>query len=204
MLTIPSETGSDSYGETSFSDRDITDPDGRKVSIQSIIDQANSISFAPVLADLGIHIDKYNSTMRCPFHKGGNERSASLNFYADTNQFHCFGCKKHGKVTDFVAMYKHVSRLEAALSIIESHGSLINTTGIPKESEFKNVFNDEAIIEFANEVRRFMNDNNNSEEALAFAEKLCFSFDKINEKHSLSHDGLLSLISKLRVKLGQF
>jgi hypothetical protein len=43
---------------------------------------------------------------RCPFH---DDRIPSLAVYPATGTFHCFGCRAHGDVIDFVRAMEHLS-----------------------------------------------------------------------------------------------
>lgn len=49
---------------------------------------------------------------KCPFHAGGNERTASLKFYPN-GSFHCYGCGVGGSSIDFVAQMFGITPLEA-------------------------------------------------------------------------------------------
>ena len=40
--------------------------------------------------------------VNCLWHK---EKDPSLTFYLDTGQYHCFGCGKHGKISEFISEY---------------------------------------------------------------------------------------------------
>jgi hypothetical protein len=55
---------------------------------------------------------------RCPFHGGGQERTASLTVYGD-GYAHCFGCGWHGDGVAFVAEWKGIGMVEA-LRLLES------------------------------------------------------------------------------------
>ena len=39
---------------------------------------------------------------KCPFHGGGDERSASFKIYDDSGSYHCFGCKESGNAINFL------------------------------------------------------------------------------------------------------
>lgn len=184
---------------TSIKDSDFTTPDGRKININCLIDQANGISLLYIFQEFSIKIDKNNRTTQCPFHKGGNERSPSFWYYPDTNRFHCFGCSKTGLPCDFVLMIKHITKVEASLYILEKYAGLLNSAG--ELSEIKDIFSDDIILEFSSAIRSFIKNNNYSAEAISFADNLCFSFDKMNEKYSLDHAGLACLVSKLLSRL---
>lgn len=44
-----------------------------------------------------------------PHHKGGNERTASLYIYEESNSFYCFGCNVGGSPIDFVSNMESLS-----------------------------------------------------------------------------------------------
>lgn len=202
MLVLPDTAGRTCDSEASFKDTDFTTPDGRKVSTKSIIDQANIIPLQYLFKEFNIPLDMNNRKTRCLFHHGGNERSASFYFYPDSNRFHCFGCNKTGLPTDLVALIKRMSKLDAAVFILEKFAGHINPSD--ELSETKDIFSNDIVVEFSNTIRDFIKSNGVSPEAVTFAEKLCYSFDTINEKHSLDHAGLVRLIGKLRVRLEQY
>jgi len=71
----------------------------------------NEVGWKDVLRILGIKIKKSrksysfrtgNYIVLCPFHK---ERRASLHFFNNSGQYHCYGCGAHGDVFDFVCEY---------------------------------------------------------------------------------------------------
>lgn len=45
-----------------------------------------------------------NITMRCPFHKGGQETKPSFSVNVDTGVFHCFTCKASGAIPKMLSM----------------------------------------------------------------------------------------------------
>lgn len=53
--------------------------------------------------------------MKCPFHSGDN--TASLKIYPGSGGFHCFGCKAHGTVIDFVMRLYDINFRQAVLRI---------------------------------------------------------------------------------------
>ena len=53
--------------------------------------------------------------MKCPFHSGDN--TASLKVYPGPGGFHCFGCKAHGTVIDFVMRLYDLNFRQAVLRI---------------------------------------------------------------------------------------
>lgn len=51
-----------------------------------------------------------NYTAKCPFHKAGRERSASLTLYPDRGGYYCFACKTGGSdAVDFLRRYDNLA-----------------------------------------------------------------------------------------------
>ena len=50
---------------------------------------------------------------KCPFHGGGDERSASFKIYDDTGTYHCFGCKESGNAIHFLRKHDGLDFMEA-------------------------------------------------------------------------------------------
>lgn len=173
------------------------DPYGRSINQQSVIQQANTIPLTHIIAHYGQRVDDYERKIRCPFHKGGNERTPSMWVYPETNSFHCFGCKVSGKSVEFVGKSEKISRFDASLFIIEKWGHLIGDVAIPEDTNHQQ---EALLMEFSNHIRNFLR-KNESADALEYAEKLCFGFDKICQKHQLNADALRSLIEKIKKRL---
>jgi DNA primase len=53
---------------------------------------------------------------RCPFH---DDQVPSLTVYPKTGTFHCYGCRRHGDVIDFLQGIEHVN-FKAALDLLEA------------------------------------------------------------------------------------
>src|SRR6202035_1174549 len=54
---------------------------------------------------------------RCPIHQGEGQSSFHVNL--SKNAFHCFSCKAHGNVLDFVAAMEKCSVRDAAIKLAE-------------------------------------------------------------------------------------
>lgn len=68
--------------------------------MDDLLEQVKQIDIRRVVEDLGFSLVQ-TRRMNCPFHE---EDSPSLVFYAPPqNEFHCFGCGKHGDVINFYA-----------------------------------------------------------------------------------------------------
>ena len=50
---------------------------------------------------------------KCPFHGGGDEKSASFKVYDDTGTYHCFGCKESGNAIHFLRKHDGLDFMEA-------------------------------------------------------------------------------------------
>lgn len=164
---------------------------------QNIINQANTIPILRATEYYGHRIDDYNRRIRCPFHKGGNEKTPSFWVYPETNSFHCFGCKASGKIVDFVAKSESITKLEASIFCIEKWGSFLKTD----VDDFKETKENQYLIDFSIFVRNFLNQNPAS---LEYVEKLTFGFDQIRQKYRLDDHKLLILIDKIKKRIESF
>ncbi|MCL2179917.1 MAG: DNA primase [Treponema sp.] len=59
---------------------------------------------------------------KCPFHGGGQEKTASFKVEPDSKLYHCFGCKKGGSVISFVMEMDNLSYPEAVKNIAQKTG----------------------------------------------------------------------------------
>ena len=50
---------------------------------------------------------------KCPFHKGGEEKNASMKIYEETGTFHCFTCKETGNAISFLKKHDNLDFVEA-------------------------------------------------------------------------------------------
>lgn len=68
--------------------------------MENLLERVKAIDLRMVLEDLGFRMVQ-NRRMKCPFHE---EDSPSMVIYPlPQNEFHCFGCGKHGDVINFYA-----------------------------------------------------------------------------------------------------
>lgn len=199
MQSLHDKSGSDGESTPSGKGGGFTDPSGRKVDLRSIVAQANTIPLTTILASYGQRVDEYNRRIRCPFHKGGGERTPSFWVYPDTNTFHCFGCKVSGRPVEYVGIAESMNKLEAAFHIIEKWGCHINSANVVIEQ--RNSYSEKALLEFSDYIRNFIRKNEASPEALQYVENLCYSFDKMNQKYDLNNEGLSALIDKIKSRL---
>lgn len=199
MQPLHDKSGSASESSSSGQGGGFTDPSGRKVDIRSLVVQANTIPLATILGSYGQRVDEYNRRIRCPFHMSGNERTPSFWYYPETNTFHCFGCKVSGRPVEYVSLAESLTKLEAAINIIERWGAQVNSAH--QFSEIKNAYVDKILLDFSDYIRTFIKRNESSSEATMYVENLCYSFDKMNHKYDLNNDGLTALIDKIKNRL---
>lgn len=185
MQSLHDSTGSESAGPTPGPNGNVGQDPGldakrlKDVVTYQAAQQANSIPLKIVMARYGYHIDEQVKKTTCPFHAKGRERSPSFWWYPDTNRFKCYGCGESGDVVGFVALHDNIKRGEAAFSIIGSHGDNID---LSREAE-KYVYEDiRPIMNFSDAIRLFNQSHMDDPEALAWAEKLCFTLDKVRAK----------------------
>ena len=69
---------------------------------------------------------------KCPFHKGGEEKNASMKIYEETGTFHCFTCKETGNAIGFLKKHDNLDFIEA----VEELASLVGME-IPKKREVR-------------------------------------------------------------------
>ena len=50
---------------------------------------------------------------KCPFHKGGEEKNASMKIYEETGTYHCFTCKETGNAISFLKKHDNLDFIEA-------------------------------------------------------------------------------------------
>jgi len=169
--------------------------------VQQTINKANSVNLLDIFNIYDININIYSRKINCPFpfHKNGQEKSASFYHYNDNNSFYCFGCKTGGKPVDFISMYEGISRYSAALAIINN----FDTYEI--ENVENNIVNYSKIyLEFSHLIRSFIIKNKDNEKAIIYAEYICSAFDSVRSKYVLDPNGLNIIFSKLKRKLEEF
>ena len=94
-----------------------------------LLEQIKQINIFQVAEDLGFKI-VHNRKILCPFHE---EDKASLVFYPlPQNEFHCFGCGRHGDVINFYADVNNIDFKEALRQLTQKY--------VPNPDAFKNTY----------------------------------------------------------------
>ena len=64
----------------------------------------------------------------CPFHQ---EQEGSFTVYANTEEFHCFGCGSHGDVLDFVGRMEGLTLPEVIRRLDDGSAAVVSTSNRP-------------------------------------------------------------------------
>jgi hypothetical protein len=197
MQPLQGRTGPVNFSEVVIGDRDA----GNDTKIFEIINSANAIDILSILEKYKIQTD-YNKC-RCPFpfHKNGNERTASFSFNKEKNMFYCFGCKSGGGPVNFIALMHDISKLDAAKFILNNFKNAAITSFII-DDQFQEKIN--MNLKFSSLIRKFILSNKDDGNALKHAESITSIFDELNFKHNLNVDGLKLIINKLKAKLEDY
>ena len=93
----------------------------------------NSITMRQLAEWHGFQIDR-RGFMRCPFHKGGAERTPSLQIYNGYRGFFCRACGEGGDVIRFTELYENLTPKEAVLVLSERFNIPVSENSeVPKE-----------------------------------------------------------------------
>ena len=193
MRALSNNIGSVGYGEIHGKIGDFRND--IKNDAQVLINSANSVDILNIFKIYNIQIDQYNNIITCPFkqHSNGSERTASFNYYSNTNSFNCFGCNRGGGCCQFVSFMEGISLKEAASKIIETNSpseyKILNNNDWEEKNKIK--------LFFSSKIRQFIKANSGDEEAIKYIEKICLSFDSINLKLNLNIRGLETLTNRL-------
>lgn len=206
MLKLSNSSRPTCNSEISRENRNFTEyfTEGEK-SYKNIIKQADSVPLIKIFKYYGVKLDEHNRKIICPFssHKGGQENSASLYYYHQTNSFWCFGCKTGTKCSDFVSAMSNISRLKASYKILTLFINDVNNDHVVLlNNDFAEKI--QIMLDFSDNVRDFINTNNFDDKALLFVENICEIYDNINLKHNLNNDALRSVVGQLKERIDSY
>ena len=94
-----------------------------KISKSTIDEIQNRLDAITVIGEF-VRLDKKGRDWwgRCPFHSGGQERTASFKVDSDKKLYHCFGCQKSGSVIGFVMEMENLTYPEALKNLAGKTG----------------------------------------------------------------------------------
>ena len=192
MSALQNQSRSDSPGEGWFACG--SSGDGYQGDT-GLIAQGQTVDLSAVFQHYGIHLNRYCRSISCPF-SSHQDRSPSFYFYPDTNSFYCFGCKKSGGPVQFVSLFRHVSREEAARQLLNNFEfEEIDSFGLSESREREDLH-----LKFSAIVRNF-HQKHRGEEAFQMAEKMTRIFDDACRRNSLEIEGLRRIIQRLEEML---
>ena len=173
---------------------------------KEMIEQANSVPLLSVLKHYGLRGTESRWKIRCPFksHAGGQENSASFNYFPETKTFWCFGCNTGRRSCNFVAAMESISITAAARMILELYGS--EATLEPGELGYTPDYSErlEVLLEFSESMREFLQANPQDKEALKAAEKMAAFFDRRNStKNPPDIELLKRMVSTFKDKMSE-
>lgn len=94
-----------------------------KRTIEEIREKSDIVSLISEYIDLEKKGNNYLGL--CPFH---NEKTPSFNVNAEKGFYHCFGCKAHGSVIDFIMDIEHIEFQNAVKKLGERVGVEVSIT----------------------------------------------------------------------------
>ena len=111
---------------------------------KSTITQVNSVIDAIAVVGDYVRLEKKSGRWwgKCPFHGGGNEKTASFKVDPDLKMYHCFGCGKGGTVVDFIMEMDKLTFPEAVKNLAHRYNIEIVYEGGSQE-EYDSTIKDE-------------------------------------------------------------
>lgn len=188
MLDAPTfqETGEEDWG-------DYVDP-------RALIDEANQAFDLAEYLENKYEMQVFSSNngwtrkMFCPFHKNGNERTASFFINPEKNIFYCQGCGVTGGLVQFISLYSKQSYEDVASHIIkiakEGGAILVAAEHEKKLLEKKKIV--ETLLNVSDLFRNFIKAYSDDELAMKYIEKLMIGFDNVYELNQESTEKNIS------------
>lgn len=146
----------------------------------------------------------WSSNIKCPFHKGGRERTPSFGYSFKDNFFKCLACGASGGAVDFIALQEHKPRIAVAQRILEQYGGSNIESELIEDDDPKI---EKAIISFGSYLNSYVQKNKDDPEALDNFHKLMWWFDqylmKKVPKGNINIEELHARIEKVKELLDQ-
>lgn len=203
MRPISNTDGSFGYGEISGETGDFAEITQGKKFYKELIDKANSVPITHIFKHYGLRLNELNKKITCPFksHKDGRESTASFYYYPNTNTYFCFGCKIGSRACDFVSEMDRCNKYAAANKILKLFKENVNENIVFNQDSFSEKL--EIMMKFSNLVRKFR-ETYNDEMSFKYIEHICETYDKLNSKHNLNNEALLSIVNQLIEEINKY
>ena len=200
MFNLSNTDGYVSSGKASGKDRDLTEAFAGNTYYQDIREKANSVPIDLIFKFYNLNLNQHNFSITCPFksHKGGKESTASFKYYAETNTFFCFGCRKGSCPCDFVSEMDQISKLKAAEKILLLFAKNANEDIIVNKQDMAEKLI--TMMNFSNMIRGFRY-TYLDEKSNKFIEDICRAYDDINIRHDLDNEALQVIINFFQGKI---
>jgi hypothetical protein len=206
MHALPDKSGFDSDDETRSEAGDPGASASTKLFYKNLIRKANTVPLPLILKQYGYFIDAQNRKLICPFpkHKNGRENTPSFQYWPDTNTFFCFGCRAGSKTTDFVVNKEGITAVKAATKILELYGAEASSDDVGLNQTINYSERLEILMEFSNFIREALQNNLQNPKEFTYIENMiAFSFDKMNELHSVDNEALRRFMIELKSRISQ-
>jgi len=144
------------------------------------IREANTrVKLIEVMSGYDIHPQRpynnseWSSSMVCPLHKSGQERTPSFGYNFNKDYFNCFGCSKHGRGVEFISLIENRPILSVAKEILLLHPTAKESDFVPEK--FEDLF--PHLMEVSSFFREKLYKNKNNPKEIEKIEKLMFFID---------------------------
>jgi len=138
------------------------------------------ISLLDVMRRYGIKIVRnpkrpdWSESIRCPFHKGGRERTGSFGYSFKENFFKCLACGVGGGAVEFIALKEGKDKILVAERILEQYGCDIENEIIDDDDPKI----EKAMLSFGSFLNEYAQKHKHDEEAMVLYHKLMWWFDQ--------------------------
>jgi hypothetical protein len=213
MLTLPSETGSDSTGDGYG--QDTAYARSFEIDFKKIIALANnSISCLAIMEQAGVKFtympaqNGWTHKATCPFksHKNGRERTPSFSYNSKEDRFFCFGCNKSGKAVEFIAFTEGRNKLEVARDILAYAG--VNEHDAVFIADDSNEKINEILFDFAKFAHDIVDQNRFDSKAIKTIDNIMYCMDMYVAYtvtcHTFDLDELQRRVERYKERLKQF
>jgi DNA primase len=146
-----------------------------------IIREADSrIKLIEVLSGYDVHPQhaynnsEWSTSMQCPLHKSGQERTPSFGYNFNKDYFNCFGCSKSGRSAAFISLIENRPIVSVAKEILLLHPKTGESDDFVPE-KFEDLF--PHLMDVSSFFREKLSKNKNNPKQIERIEKLMFFID---------------------------
>jgi hypothetical protein len=180
MCKVPDKSGFDSQSTGKGEDRGINPSDRWGNESWAKVQEANrKVRLIDVMHQRGFRPDsnplrpEWSLHMKCPFHKGGNERTPSFGYNFNSDYFSCRACSRSGQAVEFISFLDKRRKIDVALEILEQYGDDVKSSYYSDNSI--KIF--EELMSAYSEINKLIKSRKNSPEEMEKIEKLLWWID---------------------------